>query len=113
VACRTALAGGAAAALALAFPLHPPGRPERSRADELQAAADVLPVLVVQGATDAFGRPAEFPAGVPVVEVPGAGHPLKSAAAPAAIDRAVGWLVTTCAAAGRTRRGIGAAARAL
>jgi predicted alpha/beta-hydrolase family hydrolase len=57
VACRTAAAEGADGVLALAFPLHPPGRPERSRAAELAAVA--VPVLVVQGTTDAFGRPAE------------------------------------------------------
>jgi putative SOS response-associated peptidase YedK len=33
--CRMARELGAVAALALAFPLHPPGRPEKSRADEL------------------------------------------------------------------------------
>ena len=33
VACRTASAGHAAGVLALAFPLHPPGHPERSRVD--------------------------------------------------------------------------------
>jgi uncharacterized protein len=55
VACRTAAALGAAGVLALAFPLHPPGRPEKSRAEEL-TAVDV-PVLVVQGETDAFGGP--------------------------------------------------------
>jgi predicted alpha/beta-hydrolase family hydrolase len=55
VACRTAAAQEAAGVLALAFPLHPPGRPEKSRADEL-TAVDV-PVLVVQGERDAFGGP--------------------------------------------------------
>ncbi len=50
---------GAVAALALAFPLHPPGRPEKSRADELLGCA--LPTLVVQGTRDAFGGPDEFP----------------------------------------------------
>src|SRR6478672_2693903 len=35
VACRTATALGAAGVLALAFPLVPPGKPERSRAGEL------------------------------------------------------------------------------
>src|SRR5215472_9171183 len=38
VACRTAQAAGARAVLALAFPLHPPGRPDRSRAGELHEA---------------------------------------------------------------------------
>ena len=37
VACRTAAATGARGVIALAFPLHPPGRPERSRQAELDA----------------------------------------------------------------------------
>jgi predicted alpha/beta-hydrolase family hydrolase len=61
VACRTAAELGARAVLALAFPLHPPGRPEKSRADELLGAG--VPTLVVQGGNDPFGRPAEFPEG--------------------------------------------------
>ena len=60
VACRTAMALGATGVLALAFPLHPPGRPEKSRADELLGAG--VPVLVVQGETDAFGRPEDVAA---------------------------------------------------
>ncbi|MFE6024594.1 alpha/beta hydrolase family protein [Streptomyces niveus] len=59
VACRTARELGAHAVLALSFPLHPPGRPEKSRADELLAAG--VPTLVVQGGNDPFGKPAEFP----------------------------------------------------
>lgn len=59
VACRTAPAAGAVGVLALAFPLHPPGKPEKSRADEL--AATGVPTLVIQGAADPFGVPAEFP----------------------------------------------------
>jgi predicted alpha/beta-hydrolase family hydrolase len=55
VACRTALAAGASGVLALAFPLHPPGRPERSRADELRAAG--TNVLVINGSRDPFGIP--------------------------------------------------------
>jgi predicted alpha/beta-hydrolase family hydrolase len=60
VACRTASAQGAAGVLTLAFPLHPPGRPEKSRAAELHLVD--VPLLVVQGETDAFGRPAEIEA---------------------------------------------------
>jgi hypothetical protein len=59
VACRTGLQTGAAGVLALAFPLHPPGKPDKSRAPELLGTG--LPTLVVQGAADAFGGPAEFP----------------------------------------------------
>ncbi|WP_329417340.1 hydrolase [Streptomyces sp. NBC_00704] len=73
VACRTAAELGAHAVLALSFPLHPPGRPERSRADELLGAG--RPTLVVQGAKDPFGTPAEFPGGAhELVEVPCADH---------------------------------------
>ncbi|MFC8916357.1 alpha/beta family hydrolase [Streptomyces sp. NPDC057116] len=61
VACRTARELGAHAVLALSFPLHPPGKPESSRADELLGAG--VPTLVVQGGNDPFGRPEEFPAG--------------------------------------------------
>jgi uncharacterized protein len=55
VACRTARAAGARAVLALAFPLHPPGRPERSRAAELRETG--TDVLVVNGDRDPFGVP--------------------------------------------------------
>ena len=75
VACRTATAVGAAACLALAFPLHPPGRPERSRVDELLGAG--VPTLVVQGERDSFGGPPEFPPGTAIVAIPGADHGLK------------------------------------
>lgn len=59
VACRTAAEAGARGVIALAFPLHPPGRPERSRQDELDAVG--VPVLVFQGASDPFGMPAPAP----------------------------------------------------
>jgi predicted alpha/beta-hydrolase family hydrolase len=55
VACRTASAGQAVAVVCLAFPLHPPGRPERTRVAELDAVE--VPTLVVQGESDPFGRP--------------------------------------------------------
>jgi predicted alpha/beta-hydrolase family hydrolase len=60
VACRTAAGQGAAGVLALAFPLHPPGRTGKSRAAELTAVA--VPLAVIQGETDAFGRPADVAA---------------------------------------------------
>jgi predicted alpha/beta-hydrolase family hydrolase len=78
VACRTGAATGAVAVLALAFPLHPPGKPERSRAEELLGTG--LPTLVVQGEKDTFGTPEEFPelpAGHRLVPVPAAGHGFK------------------------------------
>jgi uncharacterized protein len=55
VACRTAAATGAGAVLCLAFPVHPPGRPEKSRIDELDGVK--VPVFVVQGDRDPFGMP--------------------------------------------------------
>jgi len=55
VACRTAQAVGARGVIALAFPLHPPGRPERSRAAELAMAG--TDVLVINGRNDPFGLP--------------------------------------------------------
>ncbi|WP_019072148.1 alpha/beta hydrolase family protein [Streptomyces hokutonensis] len=73
VACRTATELGAAAVLALSFPLHPPGKPEKSRAGELLGAG--VPTLVVQGGNDPFGKPAEFPEGdFELVEVPYGDH---------------------------------------
>jgi predicted alpha/beta-hydrolase family hydrolase len=82
VACRTALDVGATVVVALAFPLHPPGRPERSRLAELTGAG--VPTLVLQGARDPFGRPEEFPAGpFELVTVPHADHAM---AVPAAHD---------------------------
>jgi predicted alpha/beta-hydrolase family hydrolase len=60
VACRLAGPLGAAGVVCLAFPLHPPGRPERSRLAELVGAVESgAPVLVVQGERDPFGSPAE------------------------------------------------------
>jgi uncharacterized protein len=59
VACRTAAATGAVAALCLAFPLQPPARkgkePGPSRLPELDEVK--VPVLVVQGERDRFGMP--------------------------------------------------------
>jgi uncharacterized protein len=55
VACRTAAVVGAAGVLCLAFPEHPPGKPEKTRQPELDAVQ--VPTLVVQGERDPFGRP--------------------------------------------------------
>jgi uncharacterized protein len=74
-AARTAHHLGASGVLALSFPLHPPGRPESSRLEELLAPR--VPTLVIQGEMDAFGRPEEFPADQPIVVVPSADHGLK------------------------------------
>ncbi len=87
VACRTAAETGAAGVLCLAFPLHPPGRPEKTRLSELDAVE--VPVLIVQGTSDPFGMP---PAGPnrSIVTVPG-NHSLK-ADLPAIGDALRKWL---------------------
>lgn len=81
VACRTAAATTAAAVVCLAFPLHPPGNPARSRLAELLIPR--VPVLVLQGERDTFGTAAELAAEVAgtgrirVGAVPGADHGMK------------------------------------
>lgn len=87
VACRTApLFGAVQGVVCCAFPLHPPGRPDKSRAAELLGAG--VPRLVLQGERDTFGRPAEVAevavaAGVDdqitIVTVPGADHSMRTA----------------------------------
>lgn len=101
VACRTAGELGAAAVLALAFPLHPPGRPEKSREDELFQGARACPLLVVQGGNDPFGRPEEFPEGYRPTAVPHGDHGFavpkradltQDAALALLTDTVTGWL---------------------
>ena len=88
VACRTAAATDAKAVLCLAFPVHPPGLPEKSRLDELDAVK--VPTLVVQGERDPFGMPPSTP-GRTVVPIPGT-HSLRSSAA---VEEAVSaWLLS-------------------
>ncbi len=110
VACRCARATGARGVLALAFPLHPPQRPERSRAGELEVH---LPLLVVQGERDALGTPAELRAALSpsggsgrgsrseLVAIPAADHgfgvPRRGPITPAEVDSliveaVVGWI---------------------
>lgn len=90
VACRTVHRTGASAVVALAFPLHPPGRPEASRLDELAGAG--VPVLVVQGERDPFGMPPKG-RGRKIVVIPGGDHSLRRD--PPAVARAVTAFVTS------------------
>jgi predicted alpha/beta-hydrolase family hydrolase len=71
-AARCAQALRADGCLALAFPLHPPGKPERSRLDELEGTG--VTTLVIQGERDTFGTPEEFPSDVDLAVVPAADH---------------------------------------
>ena len=103
VACRTADSVGAAGVVCLAFPLHPPGKPEKSRRDELLLPA--VPVLILQGGRDTFGNADALAAevgGSPrirVVSVPGADHGMKVPASSPLNAAAVGELLTSSVAA--------------
>jgi len=97
VACRTASQVGADGVLCLAFPLHPPGRPDRSRLPELELVQ--LPLLVLQGDRDAFGMPPG------AVVVPGADHGFKvtrghEPAAPQVERHVREWLVSLAGSGG-------------
>jgi predicted alpha/beta-hydrolase family hydrolase len=58
--CSMAVAEGlpAAALVLLAYPLHPPGRPDRLRVEHFPDIA--VPCLFVSGTRDPFGTPDEF-----------------------------------------------------
>jgi predicted alpha/beta-hydrolase family hydrolase len=86
VACRTAEATRSVGVVCLAFPLHPPGHPEKSRLPELDAVS--VPTLVVQGERDPFGMPPPGP-GRTVVRISG-DHSLRSSTAVSAAVSA--WL---------------------
>jgi len=83
VACRTAPEFDVAGVVCLAFPLHLPGQPHKSRLPELLTPS--VPRLVLQGSNDTFGGSAELVAaldgasGVRVVDLPGADHSFRTA----------------------------------
>jgi predicted alpha/beta-hydrolase family hydrolase len=88
VACRTAKELGADGVVALSYPLLGPGSP-----GELLATG--LPMLVVQGGLDPYGRPDQFPplpTDVDLVEITNNGHMFGD---PAVVAEAVtNWLLT-------------------
>ncbi|MCW2764476.1 MAG: hypothetical protein JWO11_435 [Nocardioides sp.] len=103
---------GAVGCLALAFPLHPPGRPEKSRLPELRGAG--VPTLVIQGERDTMGRPEAFPADIDLSVVPGADHGLKVPARGAVsqdeameivVESALEWMVREITGAGAAGNG--------
>lgn len=102
VACRTAVELGAAGVVCLAFPLHPPGRPDVSRLEEL--LQPTVPVLVLQGDRDTFGTAADVTSDVAghdnirVVEVTGADHGMKVLKASPLTSGDVARLVTASVA---------------
>jgi hypothetical protein len=93
VACRTAAELGALAVLALAYPLLGPGSPR-----ELLSTG--CPTLIIQGGSDPFGRPAQFPPLPPqheLVEIPGANHMFiigASASRPAPLEQLTAAVAT-------------------
>ena len=106
-ACRCAQDLGARGALALAFPLHPPGKPEKSRKDELSVG---VPVLVVQGGNDPMGRPDAFPERTQIAVVPYADHGFKvpvrapitqAEALDLIVEATLEWLVREIVGSGR------------
>jgi predicted alpha/beta-hydrolase family hydrolase len=91
-AARCARRLGAVGCVALAFPLHPPGRPDRTRVAELTGSG--VPTIVVQGERDPMGRPEEFPEGTDLVVVPTGDHGLKiPAGAPLSQEEALDLVV--------------------
>jgi len=102
----------------LGYPLHPPGRPQQVRVSHLPRV--VHPMLVVQGAKDAFGTPAELRLFFDVLEAPTeiyavdqGGHSLEvpkrsgidqSAVFAAAQDRIAAWIREHWSGAGAPRR---------
>ena len=92
VVCRTAPQVGAAGVIALAFPLHPPGQPDKSRDAELRSAGSGAGtrILVVNGERDPFGVP-EADETTEVAVLPGEAHALSKH--PAAVGAvAAAWL---------------------
>ena len=92
--CSMAVADGlpAAALVLVAYPLHPPGRPDNQRTAHLPALT--VPCLFVQGTRDPFGSPDELTAATATIPGPvthewidGGRHDLKGA------DRRIGDLV--------------------
>lgn len=71
---------GAAGVIALGYPFHPVGKPEKTRVDHFPTLQ--APMLIVQGERDPFGRPEEvasygLPASVEVRWVSDGDHSLK------------------------------------
>lgn len=58
----------AAGLLLLSYPLHPPGKPEKLRTEHFPELD--LPILLVQGASDPFGKEPEFAEHLPAVPGP-------------------------------------------
>jgi uncharacterized protein len=107
VACRTAREVGAEGVIALAFPLHPPGRPDKSRDPELRGAG--TSVLVINGERDPFGVP-EPDELTKVVILPGETHTLSKR--PVAVGVAAAeWLSALLPLGGETPQSVASRGR--
>jgi predicted alpha/beta-hydrolase family hydrolase len=82
--CSMAVAEGlpAAGLVLIAYPLHPPGKPENLRVEHLPAIE--VPCLFLSGTRDPFGAPAELEAATAAIPAPvthiwldGVGHELR------------------------------------
>ncbi len=96
--CSMAVAEGlpAGGLVLIAYPLHPPGRPERLRTEHFSALE--VPCLFVSGTRDPFAAPGELEAAsahiagpVTHVWIEGAGHGLKGADV-AVAESVAAWL---------------------
>lgn len=73
-------AGSVQGVIALGYPFHPPGKPEKTRTDHL--ALLQVPMLICQGTRDPFGKPDEvagygLPAGIQLHWLEGGDHDFK------------------------------------
>ena len=113
--CSMAVADGlpAAGLILVAYPLHPPGKPDKSRTEHLPRVQ--VPCLFVSGTKDPFGSPDELEAATAAIAgdvthewLDGKGHDLKGADARVAdaVDlwtRAVGMATVASTEPGRDR----------
>jgi uncharacterized protein len=89
--------------VALGYPLHPPGRPDKPRTEHLPSIR--VPVLIVQGERDTFGTPDELQPVITTMNakttlhvVPGGDHSLtvrgkkKDEAFAGVLDVVAGWI---------------------
>ncbi len=99
--CSMAVAEGLAVAglLLLSYPLHPPGKPEKLRTEHFPNID--VPVLLVQGASDPFGKEAEFsehlsaiPSKVDQVWLDKTGHDPVARHDDAVVDAVRAWLAS-------------------
>jgi predicted alpha/beta-hydrolase family hydrolase len=97
--CSMIVADGLAVAglLLLSYPLHPPGKPEKLRTEHFGALD--CPILLIQGASDPFGKEPEFAEHLPAISgpvdqlwLPRTGHDPVARCDEDVIERTQGWM---------------------